>query len=103
LSFPKYSIDRIMKIIARTAFFTVIVAVVGLVFAMGLKAQSKGPVYAVIDISETMDPEAYIKAVSAVEPKATQSAGGRFVVRTSKAMTLDGDPASQSVCNYRLR
>ncbi len=41
-----------------------------------LNAQTKPPVYAVIDISETTDPEAYTKAVTAAEPKATLSAGG---------------------------
>jgi uncharacterized protein (DUF1330 family) len=56
-------------------------------------AQSKAPVYAVIDISETMDADAYIKAVSAAEPKASQTAGGRFIVRSNKAVALDGGAA----------
>lgn len=61
----------------------------GALFGTG-QAQSRPPVYVVIDISETMDAEAYVKAVSAAEPVATQSAGGRFVARTNKAIALDG-------------
>lgn len=55
-----------------------------------LRAQSTPPAYAIIDISETLDAEAYIKAVSAAEPKATESVGGRFVVRTNAPAGLDG-------------
>jgi len=58
-------------------------------------AQGKTPAYVVIDISETMDPEAYIKAVSAAEPNAAQSAGGRFTVRTNTAVALDGAPPNR--------
>jgi uncharacterized protein (DUF1330 family) len=56
----------------------------------GLKAQAKPPVYAVIDIGETLDADAYIKAVSAAEPNATHSAGGRFVIRANRPIKLDG-------------
>lgn len=59
----------------------------------GVKAQTKAPVYVVIDISETVDADAYVKAVSAAEPKATQAAGGRFVIRSNKAVALDGGAA----------
>src|SRR5262249_58955024 len=57
-----------------------------------LHAQGKTPAYVVIDISETMDPEAYIKAVSAAEPNATQSAGGRFIVRAYGGFFWSGAP-----------
>jgi uncharacterized protein (DUF1330 family) len=56
-----------------------------------LKAQTKAPVYAVLEFGEMTDPDAWIKAVSATEPKATLSMGGKFVVRTTKIVTLDGD------------
>src|SRR5262249_61551485 len=59
-----------------------------------LHAQGKTPAYVVIDISETMDPEAYIKAVSAAEPNATQSAGRRFIVRAYGACFRRGAPQS---------
>src|SRR5215813_5918923 len=66
-----------------------------------LHAQGKTPAYIVIDISETMDPEAYIKAVSAAEPNATQSAGGRFIVRAYGGCF--GRCAAQSICRSCLR
>jgi len=62
-----------------------------------LYAQTKAPAYVVIDISETMDVDAYVKAVSAAEPKATQSAGGRFIVRTNAPIALDGAPPNRFV------
>jgi uncharacterized protein (DUF1330 family) len=62
-----------------------------------LHAQAKTPAYVVIDISETMDAAAYIKAVSAAEPRATQSAGGRFIVRTNTPVALDGAPPNRFV------
>jgi len=70
---------------------------IGTAFIGRLHAQSKAPAYVVIDISETMDPDAYIKAVSAAEPNATQSAGGRFIVRTNAAVALDGTPPNRFV------
>jgi uncharacterized protein (DUF1330 family) len=60
------------------------------VASVAVWAQHKAPVYAVIDVTKTMDAQAYMKAVSASEPNSTQSAGGRFLIRTSKAIPLDG-------------
>lgn len=71
--------------LAMLAGFAVGAAAVG-----GLHAQSRPPSYVIIDISETLDAEAYIKAVSAAEPNATLSAGGRFIIRTNKPVALDG-------------
>ena len=68
-------------------------ALLGAGLSVAVQAQHKPPVYAVIDISDTMDAEAYVKAVSASEPNATQSAGGRFLIRTNKAISLDGGAA----------
>jgi uncharacterized protein (DUF1330 family) len=62
-----------------------------------LHAQARTPAYVVIDISETMDADAYIKAVSAAEPNATQSAGGCFIVRTNTAVALDGLPPNRFI------
>src|SRR5471030_1638216 len=63
---------------------------VGAVTSDGLRAQAKPPAYVIIDISETMDAAAYIKAVSAAEPNATTTAGGRFIIRTTAPVSLDG-------------
>jgi uncharacterized protein (DUF1330 family) len=65
-------------------------AAVGAAAVTSLMAQGKAPFYAVIDISEMIDTDAYVKAVSAAEPRATTSAGGQFIVRSSKPTTLDG-------------
>jgi uncharacterized protein (DUF1330 family) len=62
-----------------------------------LHAQAKAPAFVVIDIGETMDADAYIKAVSAAEPKATQSAGGRFIIRTNAPVALDGIPPNRFI------
>ena len=53
--------------------------------------------YVVIDISEMKDVDAYIKAVSAAEPNATISAGGRFIVRTNAPVALDGTAPNRFV------
>jgi uncharacterized protein (DUF1330 family) len=63
-----------------------------------LRAQTTAPYYVVIDVAEALDPDAYVKAVQAVEPNATLSAGGKFLIRTNKASALDGgDPPSRFV------
>ncbi len=62
-----------------------------------LQAQPKPSAYVVIDITETKDADAYIKAVSAAEPNATVSAGGHFIVRTNAPVALDGDPPNRFV------
>lgn len=51
------------------------------------------PWYVVIDIAETLDAETYAKAVAATEPAASKSFGGTFVMRTTKAVGLDGGAA----------
>lgn len=53
--------------------------------------------YVVIDISEMKDADAYIKAVSAAEPNATISAGGRFIVRSNAPVALDGTAPNRFV------
>ena len=79
-----------MKMNRRFLMTLVCGAALGAAAVTGLKAQVKSPVYAVIDISEMTDVDAYIKAVSAAEPKSTIAAGGRFIVRSSKPVALDG-------------
>ena len=43
-----------------------------------------------IEIDQITDADAFMKAVTATEPKATQSVGGRFVIRTTKPVAIDG-------------
>jgi uncharacterized protein (DUF1330 family) len=63
----------------------------------GIQAQGRPQAYVVIDISETKDSNAYIKAVSAAEPSATESAGGRFLIRTNAPTALDGEAPNRFV------
>lgn len=79
-----------MNVMYRATGVLAVAAALGVVVVGALHAQTKPHVYAVIDISETMDVDAYIKAVSAAEPRATESMGGRFVIRTNKPIPLDG-------------
>lgn len=60
------------------------------------------PWYVVTEISETIDAEAYARAVAAAEPIATKSSGGSFVVRSSKAVELDGGSAPSRVIVIRF-
>ena len=62
-------------------------AALGAAVMTGLKAQVKPPVYIVIDISETSDPAAFAKGISALPPLAP---GERFLIGTTKAVPLDG-------------
>jgi len=57
-------------------------------------AQTK-PTYVVINLTEISDLDAYMKAVSAAEPAASQAAGGHFVIRTTQFVALDGMPPAR--------
>jgi uncharacterized protein (DUF1330 family) len=65
---------------------------IGATAIQGLHAQSKMPgVYAVVDISEVTDPEAW-KAVTQrpAGSTATMTLGGHYITRTDKITALDG-------------
>jgi uncharacterized protein (DUF1330 family) len=78
-----------MKTNRRIALMVVGAAALCAAAPASLKAQVKPPVYAVIDISEVSDVDAFMKAVSATEPNATLSAGGRFIIRSTKPVAID--------------
>jgi uncharacterized protein (DUF1330 family) len=86
-----------MKVNYRLVLTMLSGVALGATVITGLKAQAKPPVYVIIDISEMLDVDAYVKAVSAAEPKATTSAGGRFIIRTAKAIALDGPAPNRFV------
>ena len=79
-----------MKASYRLTIMLVASAALGAMGITSLRAQVKPPVYVIIDISEMLDADAYMKAVSAAEPNATNSAGGRLIIRSSKPVALDG-------------
>jgi uncharacterized protein (DUF1330 family) len=86
-----------MKVSLRIALTMLSGAAVGGAVATVLMAQAKAPVYAVIDISEMIDADAYIKAVSAAEPQAATSVGGQFIIRTTKPTSLDGNAPNRFI------
>jgi uncharacterized protein (DUF1330 family) len=63
---------------------------IGVVAANGLRAQVKPPVYVVIDISEMSDAAAFAKAASAASPQEVATVGGKYIIRSTKPITLDG-------------
>jgi uncharacterized protein (DUF1330 family) len=72
-------------------------------FALGgiavpqLQAQGKGPgAYAIIDISEIVDPEGLKQLGPKAGPAAT-NAGGKYIVRTENIVSLDGTPPKRFV------
>ena len=77
----------------RTQYLLTLVVAAGLGIAAtaihGLHAQSKAPVYAVVDIGEIADPEGY-KAISQVANADMPNAGGRYLARTDKIIAVDG-------------
>ena len=79
-----------MKLTNRFLVTLVCGAALGAVTVTGLKAQVKPPAYVIVDISEMTDVDAFTKALSAAEPQSTIAAGGRYIVRSSKPVALDG-------------
>ena len=72
-------------------------AVFGAVAVDGLKAQDKAPgAYAVIDISEIINPDLFKTLLSKAEAPVT-AFGGKFVVRTEKITAIDGTPPKRFV------
>ena len=79
-----------MKVNRRFLVTLVCGVAFGAVAVTGIKAQVKPPAYVIIDISEMTDVDAFTKAISAAEPQSTIAAGGRYIVRTSKTIAMDG-------------
>jgi uncharacterized protein (DUF1330 family) len=63
----------------------------------GLHAQTKPPVYVVVDIADITDPEGF-KAIPPLSgPETLAPFGGRYVIRTEKITALDGTPPKRFV------
>ncbi|MGD0023336.1 MAG: DUF1330 domain-containing protein [Xanthobacteraceae bacterium] len=69
---------------------------IGATAIQGLHAQAKPPTYAVVAIRKINDADTY-KAVLAKAPAAIAAAGGHFVVRTDKIISLDGTPPQRFI------
>jgi uncharacterized protein (DUF1330 family) len=83
-------------IVGMTCSLLAGVAIGGLAIG-GLNAQSKGPgAYAIVDIDEVTDPEGFKKIIPLAGP-AAENAGGKYIVRTDKIVSLDGTPPKRVV------
>ena len=73
---------------------------VGAVAVQGLNAQTKPPVYVVVDFSEITDPEGY-KVLSGRSNAATTQlfadSGGQYLSRTDNITALDGTPPKRFI------
>ena len=77
----------------------VVGAVAGGIAIHGLHAQAAKPGYAIVDISEVTDPEAF-KAIPnspTVSPSGLAALGGRYIIRTENITALDGTPPKRFV------
>jgi uncharacterized protein (DUF1330 family) len=82
----------------RLALASIVGVAIGAAAVTGIKAQVKPPVYVVIDISELSDAAAFAKAAAAASPQELASVGGRYLVRSTKPVALDGSaPPSRFV------
>jgi uncharacterized protein (DUF1330 family) len=90
--------DLTMTISYRLALASVASMAVGAAVVTELRAQVKPPVYVVIDISEMADAAAFAKAASVASLQELVSVGGRYLVRSTKPVALDGSaPPSRFV------
>jgi uncharacterized protein (DUF1330 family) len=75
---------------------------VGAIAVQGLNAQTKPPVYVVVDFSEITDPEGY-KALSgrsnAASAQLFAEFGGQYLSRTENITALDGTPPKRFIMN----
>ena len=74
----------------RLALMLVAGVALGAAVVTGLEAQVKPPVYVVIDISEMSDAAAFAKAAAAATPQELATVGGRYLVRSTSPVALDG-------------
>jgi uncharacterized protein (DUF1330 family) len=63
----------------------------------GLHAQTKPPVYVIVDIADITDPEGFKAIPPLAGPETLTPFGGRYVIRTEKITALDGIPPKRFV------
>ncbi len=74
-------------------------AALGATAIHGLHAQAAKPAYAVVDISEVTDPEAF-KAIPnspTTSPAGLANFGGHYIIRTQDVTAFDGTPPKRFV------
>jgi uncharacterized protein (DUF1330 family) len=88
-----------MKMFYTVSLTAIASALVGAAAISALHAQGTKPGYAVVDISEITDPEAFkaIPASPTTTPSGMAALGGRFIIRTESITALDGTPPKRFV------
>jgi uncharacterized protein (DUF1330 family) len=90
--------EMAMKIDYRLGLMLIASAAFGATVVTGLNAQIKPPVYVIIDISELSDAAAFAKSAAAATPQDVASVGGRYIIRSTNPVALDGSaPPSRFV------
>jgi uncharacterized protein (DUF1330 family) len=63
----------------------------GAISMQALKAQSRPPAYAVLEI-DVANQDAYLKEFAPIASQAIEAAGGKFLVRGGKTVVIEGAP-----------
>jgi uncharacterized protein (DUF1330 family) len=81
----------------KLAIALVVGVAAGGAIIQSLHAQTKPPVYVVVDIADITDPEGF-KAIPPLSgPETLTPFGGRYIIRTDKVTALDGTPPKRFV------
>ena len=86
-----------MKMLYSVSLSAIAGAMVGAAAISALHAQGTKPGYAVVDISEVTDPEAFKGITTSPTTTPTGMAGGRYIMRTENITALDGTPPKRFV------
>ena len=87
-----------MKMFYTVSLTAIAGAMVGAAAISALHAQATKPGYAVVDISEVTDPEAFKGITSpTTTPTGMAPLGGRYIIRTENITALDGTPPKRFV------
>lgn len=86
-----------MKAKHKLAVALVVGVASGGAIIQGLHAQTKPPVYVVVDIADITDPEGFKAIPPLAGPEMLTPFGGRYIIRTDKITALDGTPPKRFV------
>jgi uncharacterized protein (DUF1330 family) len=81
----------------KLAIALVVGVAAGGAIIQGLHAQTKPPVYVIVDIADITDPEGFKAIPPLAGPETLTPFGGRYVIRTEKITALDGIPPKRFV------
>ena len=85
-----------MRVYGAVAIAVVVGIAIGAVAVNRVSAQGTAGAYAIIDITEITDPDAY-RSILANAPAGLVPFGGRYIIRTDKVDPLTGSPPKRYV------